>query len=128
MYFRSRYDCRALNLTWINAKITFDHVGHAYLALFQVVSFAMFILNIMSSCGLKFSFCEPCFCCLGVSTLFNTYPWPCLFSRSVCEVTSIPLCPCFVQQSLINSFGLPCVKVRWTNEVSQIIVVLEPLP
>ena len=35
-YFR--YDCRALNLTWINAKITFDHVGHAYLALFQVVS------------------------------------------------------------------------------------------
>merc|ERR1719422_3028888 len=33
------YDCRALNLTWINAKITFDHVGHAYLALFQVATF-----------------------------------------------------------------------------------------
>ena len=28
-----------MNLTWINAKITFDHVGHAYLALFQVATF-----------------------------------------------------------------------------------------
>ena len=26
-------------MTWINAKITFDHVGHAYLALFQVATF-----------------------------------------------------------------------------------------
>ena len=31
-------DCLARNLTWANSKITFDHVGQAYLALFQVVS------------------------------------------------------------------------------------------
>ncbi len=33
-----KFECRDKNLTWINSKITFDHVGHAYLALFQVAS------------------------------------------------------------------------------------------
>ena len=32
----SRFECAAKNYTWVNSKITFDHVGHAYLALFQV--------------------------------------------------------------------------------------------
>ena len=33
-----RWECAEKNYTWVNSKITFDHVGHAYLALFQVVS------------------------------------------------------------------------------------------
>ena len=32
-------DCYKLNYTWENSKITFDHVGIAYLALFQVATF-----------------------------------------------------------------------------------------
>lgn len=32
-----RLTCLALNYTWINSKITFDHVGMGYLALLQVV-------------------------------------------------------------------------------------------
>ncbi|KAJ8970053.1 hypothetical protein NQ317_012028 [Molorchus minor] len=35
----SRWDCDRLNYTWINSKISFDHVGIAYLALFQVATF-----------------------------------------------------------------------------------------
>ncbi|KAG8232694.1 hypothetical protein J437_LFUL011441 [Ladona fulva] len=34
-----RYECDYLNYTWINSKITFDNVGNAYLALFQVATF-----------------------------------------------------------------------------------------
>ncbi|XP_037079041.1 sodium channel protein 60E-like [Pollicipes pollicipes] len=34
-----RNDCFHLNYTWINSKISFDHVGIAYLALFQVATF-----------------------------------------------------------------------------------------
>ncbi|KAL0278106.1 UNVERIFIED_CONTAM: hypothetical protein PYX00_000018 [Menopon gallinae] len=34
-----RYECLYKNYTWINSKITFDHVGQAYLALFQVATF-----------------------------------------------------------------------------------------
>jgi len=34
----SKADCLGRNLTWKNSPIHFDHVGHAYLALFQVVS------------------------------------------------------------------------------------------
>jgi len=30
------YECLEKNYSWVNSKITFDHVGHAYLALFQV--------------------------------------------------------------------------------------------
>ena len=33
-----RWECAEKNFTWVNSKIPFDHVGHAYLALFQVVS------------------------------------------------------------------------------------------
>lgn len=33
-----RQTCFDLNYTWINSKITFDHVGMGYLALLQVVS------------------------------------------------------------------------------------------
>ena len=33
-----KWECAEKNYTWVNSKITFDHVGHAYLALFQVVS------------------------------------------------------------------------------------------
>jgi len=33
-----RWQCMALNYSWINSKITFDHVGMGYLALLQVVS------------------------------------------------------------------------------------------
>jgi hypothetical protein len=32
-----KFACDDQNFTWINSKINFDHVGHAYLALFQVV-------------------------------------------------------------------------------------------
>jgi voltage-gated cation channel len=34
-----RWQCHDLNYTWINSKITFDHVGMGYLALFQVATF-----------------------------------------------------------------------------------------
>ncbi|XP_068893811.1 sodium channel protein 60E-like isoform X4 [Tenebrio molitor] len=35
----TRQDCIRENYTWINSKISFDHVGIAYLALFQVATF-----------------------------------------------------------------------------------------
>ncbi|XP_063982973.1 sodium channel protein 60E-like isoform X2 [Diachasmimorpha longicaudata] len=35
----TRNDCLTKNYTWENSKITFDHVGIAYLALFQVATF-----------------------------------------------------------------------------------------
>lgn len=35
----TKADCLVRNLTWKNSPIHFDHVGHAYLALFQVVRF-----------------------------------------------------------------------------------------
>lgn len=31
--------CIAENYTWINSKMNFDHVGNAYLCLFQVATF-----------------------------------------------------------------------------------------
>lgn len=31
-------ECKHKNYSWVNSKITFDNVGNAYLALFQVVS------------------------------------------------------------------------------------------
>ncbi|KAK9729113.1 Ion transport protein [Popillia japonica] len=34
-----KWDCFRNNYTWINSKISFDHVGIAYLALFQVATF-----------------------------------------------------------------------------------------
>ena len=34
-----RMDCQTLNYSWVNSKITFDHVGMGYLALFQVATF-----------------------------------------------------------------------------------------
>ena len=38
----TKMDCLSRNLTWKNSPIHFDHVGHAYLALFQVVSESFF--------------------------------------------------------------------------------------
>lgn len=35
----TKEDCYRQNYTWENSKITFDHVGIAYLALFQVATF-----------------------------------------------------------------------------------------
>ncbi|CAG9835408.1 unnamed protein product [Diabrotica balteata] len=35
----TKWDCLSQNFTWINSKISFDHVGIAYLALFQVATF-----------------------------------------------------------------------------------------
>uniref|UniRef100_A0A336LX33 Multifunctional fusion protein n=1 Tax=Culicoides sonorensis TaxID=179676 RepID=A0A336LX33_CULSO len=35
----TRDDCERNNFTWSNSKITFDHVGMGYLALFQVATF-----------------------------------------------------------------------------------------
>ena len=35
----TKADCLSRNLTWKNSPIHFDHVGHAYLALFQVATF-----------------------------------------------------------------------------------------
>ncbi|ROT66501.1 hypothetical protein C7M84_015468 [Penaeus vannamei] len=35
----NRSDCERLNYNWTNSKINFDHVGYAYLALFQVATF-----------------------------------------------------------------------------------------
>lgn len=34
-----KWQCLELNYSWINSKISFDHVGIAYLALFQVATF-----------------------------------------------------------------------------------------
>ncbi|XP_073953565.1 sodium channel protein 60E-like [Choristoneura fumiferana] len=34
-----RWECYYNNYTWVNSKISFDHVGIAYLALFQVATF-----------------------------------------------------------------------------------------
>lgn len=31
--------CLTENLTWVNSKMNFDHVGNAYLCLFQVATF-----------------------------------------------------------------------------------------
>ncbi|KAH0999393.1 hypothetical protein HUJ04_005968 [Dendroctonus ponderosae] len=36
---QTKWDCADLNYTWENSKISFDHVGVAYLALFQVATF-----------------------------------------------------------------------------------------
>lgn len=36
---RTRVECMAKNYSWINSKITFDHVGMGYLALLQVATF-----------------------------------------------------------------------------------------
>lgn len=35
------------NTMWVNSRITFDHVGHAYISLFQVATFKgwTFIMN-----------------------------------------------------------------------------------
>lgn len=39
------------NYTWLNSKISFDNVGIAYLALFQVVSlFVVFIIIFEKKC------------------------------------------------------------------------------
>jgi hypothetical protein len=48
----TKADCLNRNLTWTNSPIHFDHVGHAYLALFQVVSlfFCFFYLFVFSVC------------------------------------------------------------------------------
>ncbi|CAB3234830.1 unnamed protein product [Arctia plantaginis] len=35
----NKWECYYNNFTWINSKISFDHVGIAYLALFQVATF-----------------------------------------------------------------------------------------
>ncbi|CAH1186251.1 unnamed protein product [Phyllotreta striolata] len=35
----NKWECLSKNYTWINSKISFDHVGIAYLALFQVATF-----------------------------------------------------------------------------------------
>ncbi|KAG5893248.1 hypothetical protein JTB14_013408 [Gonioctena quinquepunctata] len=35
----NKWECDNKNFTWINSKISFDHVGVAYLALFQVATF-----------------------------------------------------------------------------------------
>lgn len=35
----TKWECFEQNFTWINSKISFDHVGIAYLALFQVATF-----------------------------------------------------------------------------------------
>lgn len=35
--------CLMLNYTWVNSKITFDHVGMGYLALLQVVRILFFL-------------------------------------------------------------------------------------
>lgn len=40
----TKADCLGRNLTWKNSPIHFDHVGHAYLALFQVVKYWLAIL------------------------------------------------------------------------------------
>ena len=46
----TKADCLGRNMTWKNSPIHFDHVGHAYLALFQVVSALLsFILSVMYS-------------------------------------------------------------------------------
>jgi voltage-gated cation channel len=33
------WECVSSNYSWVNSKITFDHVGMGYLALFQVATF-----------------------------------------------------------------------------------------
>ena len=46
----TKADCLGRNMTWKNSPIHFDHVGHAYLALFQVVSALLsFSLSVMYS-------------------------------------------------------------------------------
>ena len=35
---KTKGDCNGTNYSWENSNINFDHVGYAYLALFQVVS------------------------------------------------------------------------------------------
>merc|ERR1719410_2331652 len=36
---KDKWECADKNYSWVNSKIPFDHVGHAYLALFQVATF-----------------------------------------------------------------------------------------
>jgi hypothetical protein len=35
----NKLECLANNFTWVNAPQNFDHVGNAYLCLFQVATF-----------------------------------------------------------------------------------------
>lgn len=43
------HDCFEKNFTWVNSKISFDHVGQAYLALFQVVCFTTYFKSMKIS-------------------------------------------------------------------------------
>jgi len=36
---KNKQDCLDNNLTWVNSPMNFDHVGKAYLSLFQVATF-----------------------------------------------------------------------------------------
>lgn len=45
---KDKWECFQKNYSWVNSKITFDHVGHAYLALFQVVRLNFIFLIIFS--------------------------------------------------------------------------------
>ena len=47
-----KWECAAKNYSWVNSKITFDHVGHAYLALFQVVGQTYYTALLERKCSL----------------------------------------------------------------------------
>jgi hypothetical protein len=46
-----RWECEDKNYSWINSKITFDHVGMGYLALLQVATFEGW-MEIMADAGI----------------------------------------------------------------------------
>ena len=71
------------NTEWVNSKITFDHVGHAYISLFQVATFkgwhqimsdAIDSRDVSKTEKLElFSFNSRPFCSL-LYRVFNSYP------------------------------------------------------
>jgi hypothetical protein len=54
-------ECKHKNYSWVNSKITFDNVGNAYLALFQVVSicYSQKHISICVTDSVQFNFIHP---------------------------------------------------------------------
>ena len=54
--------CLGQNLTWQNSIMTFDHVGYAYLSLFEVAIFKGWITIMYDAVDSRQVRCMKCFC------------------------------------------------------------------
>ena len=95
------------NTEWVNSKITFDHVGHAYISLFQVATFKgwhQIMSDAIDSRDVSkteklalFSYNSRSFCSL-LYRVFNSYP-RCIYL--------------FSTTSLLNSLMLISIILNW---------------